>query len=386
MWAAGAVSALGSRFTRTALPAIAVASLAASPRQAALLGALSYGPGAIVGLVAGGWIDRRSKRSILLATDLLRAALVASLPVAYGFGVLRLDHLYALAVLVGAATALFQLAELSYLPELLAGDELIAANGITHATESIAEITGPAAAGVVIRGFGAPVAMILDALSYLWSAAFLRGLPDRPPGERGPRASLAADLRIGLAALWRDPLIRRLAAAELGTMIASGAFLGLYMVFALRTLALDLATLGAVIGCGGVGALAGAVLAPRLARPIAWLPLLMLIWQASGLLIPAARGGVAVIVILLAGHQLVGDAARTAYGVIAISLRQRRLDPATMGRANAALHALGTGLALAASLVLGEVAERVGMRTALWIGLATGVLAVLPLVGLRREA
>jgi hypothetical protein len=285
-----------------------------------------------------------------------------------------------------AATALFYLTELSYLPELVGPDTLVDANGITHATESVAEITGPALAGVLIRAIGAPLAVTLDALSYLWSWTFLRGLPDAPPADTADvRPSMLRDLRAGLGALWRDPLIRRLALAELGTMVASGTFLGLYVFYVLDVLRLSEATLGVVIGFGGVGALLGAVLAPRLARvhPVAWLAPLMLLSEASALLIPAAAGGGAAIAIAcLIAHQLVGDGARTAYGVMAISLRQRRLPPATMGRANAALHAMGTALMIVAAIGMGEVATHAGLTTAMWLGLSTGGLAVLPLLRL----
>ena len=122
VWSAAAVSTVGSRITRTALPIIAVSTLAASPRAAALLGAMSYGPGAVIGLIAGGWVDRRRKRTLLVVADLLRAALVLSLPLAHAFGALRLPHLYVVAAVVGAASTLFYLTELSYLPERLPPD------------------------------------------------------------------------------------------------------------------------------------------------------------------------------------------------------------------------------------------------------------------------
>lgn len=384
MWTAVAASAVGSRITRTAQPVIAVSTLEVGPRAAALLGALSYGPGAVIGLVAGGWVDRRRKRTLLVAADVARALPVLSLPIAHHLGALHLAHLYVVAALVGAATALFYLTELSYLPELVTAETLVDANGVTHATESVAEITGPALAGALIRAIGAPLAVTLDALSYLWSATFLRGLPDATPAATGARASIAGDLRAGLAALWADPLVRRLALAELATMIASGTFLGLYVLYVLDELALGEATLGVVIGFGGVGALLGAGTAPRLARvrSLGWLAPLMLVSETSALLIPAAGGGAAIAIGCLVAHQLVGDGARTAYGVIAISLRQRRLPPATMGRANAALHALGTALLLVASLAVGELATHLGLRTTMWLGLATGLVAVVPLLRL----
>ena len=388
LWAAQAISAIGSRITRTALPVIAVTALAASASEAALLGALSYGPGAIVGLIAGGWVDRRSKRALLVLADLVRAALVLSVPIAYALDALTLVHVGVVAAGVGAASALFMITDNTYIPELVDGDDLIAANATIEATESVAEITGPAAAGVLIRVVGAPVAVLLDAASYLWSALFLlRIRPTAPPPPPPPPQSMAADLRAGVRALWDDPAVRRLAIAELISLTSFGFFLGLYMVYALRDLALDEATVGVVISFGGAGALLGALIAPRLSRAhLAWtLIALLVLTQASALLIPAARGPTWLVVALLIVHQLVGDGARTAYEVLGVSLRQRRLAPEVLGRANGAFHAVMTLGLLVGALASAALAETIATRTALWLGLGAGLLAPLALLGLRAD-
>jgi MFS family permease len=388
LWAAQAISAIGSRITRTALPVIAVTALAASASEAAFLGALTYGPGALVGLLAGGWVDRRSKRKLLVLADLIRAALVVSVPIAYWLDALTLAHVGVVAAGVGAASALFMITDNTYVPELVGGDDLVAANSTIEATESVAEITGPAAAGVLIRMVGAPIAVLLDAASYLWSALFLVGIrPTVPPAPPPPKLSIGADLRAGVRAVWSDRCVRRLAIAELVSLTSDGFFLGLYMVYTLRDLALGAATVGIVISFGGVGALLGALLAPRIPRAslTAALVGLLLLAQAAALLIPAARGETWMIVAMLVAHQLIGDGARTAYEVLGVSLRQRRLPPEVLGRANGVFHAVMTIALLVGALSSAGLVEAIDTRTALWIGLGFGLFAPLALIRMGKE-
>ncbi|MBZ0239034.1 MAG: MFS transporter, partial [Deltaproteobacteria bacterium] len=235
LWGAMAVSAIGARITRTALPVIAVGALAASATEAAIIGALAWGPGALVGLFAGGWIDRRDKRALLVGADLVRLALVLTVPLAWWMDTLTLVHVGVVAAGVGAASSLFQITDNTYLPELVGRDDLVAANATIEATDSVAEITGPAAAGLLIRAVGAPLAVVIDAATYAWSAILLVAIPPRPPPiateGAGARASVLADLRAGMRALWRDEIVRRLAIAEAVSLTSLGFFLGLYMVY-----------------------------------------------------------------------------------------------------------------------------------------------------------
>jgi MFS family permease len=383
LWGAMAISAIGSRITRTALPVIAVGALAATATEAALIGALSWGPGALVGLFAGGWIDRRSKRGLLIWADVIRFVLVITVPVAWWTGALTLGHVAVVAAGVGAASALFQITDNTYLPEIVGRDDLVGANSTIEATESVAEITGPAAAGVLIRVVGAPLAVLLDAATYIWSALILATIPPRPAAAPPAVTSVWTDLRAGTGAVWNDPVVRRLAIAEAISLTSLGFFLGLYMVFVLRDLALSEATVGVIIGFGGIGALGGALVAPRLARVSrpATLAVLMLLAQLGAMLIPAARGPTWAVVALLVAHQLLGDGARTAYEVLGVSLRQRRLPPELLGRANGAFHAVMTSSLLVGALTSAALAGVLDTRTTLWIGLGFGLLAPLPLLG-----
>src|SRR5687767_6722917 len=135
LWAAQAVSAFGSRITRTALPIIAVTTLNQSAGVVSLLMAMQLGPGILVGLFAGGFIDRSRKRPILIGADLARAAAVASLTIAWALGYLNIVHLMVVGAVVGAGTALFSITDNTYLPSLIGRKQLAEGNAKLESTE-----------------------------------------------------------------------------------------------------------------------------------------------------------------------------------------------------------------------------------------------------------
>jgi MFS family permease len=173
LWTAQAISAFGSRITRTALPIIAVTTLDQPEAVVGLLAAMQLAPGVVLAMLAGGFVDRSRKRRILIAADLIRAALVASLTLVWALGALSMVQVVAVGAGVGAATALFQITDVAYLPVLIGRGRLVEGNAKLETTEAVAEITGPASAGVLIAALGAPLAVAIDAASYLWSALML---------------------------------------------------------------------------------------------------------------------------------------------------------------------------------------------------------------------
>jgi len=158
LWAAQGVSAFGARITREGLPIAAVLTLGAAPAQIGLLAALSRGPALLVGLAAGGFVDRTRRRGVLIAMDLLRAAMLVTIPVAAWLHLLSMPQLYIAAAVVGAASVLFEIADHAYLPGLVAREAITAANASLGATESVAEVAGPALAGALFQWFAGPMA------------------------------------------------------------------------------------------------------------------------------------------------------------------------------------------------------------------------------------
>lgn len=391
LWSAQAVSAFGSRISRTALPMVALLTIGAEPWQIGLLAALAVAPGVLVGLLMGGWIDRSRKRPLLIGSDLIRASLLFTVPLAAWFDLLSMAQLYIVAGGVGAATTLFAITDNTYLPALIGKRDLTEGNARLEATDAIAEVGGPSLAGVLVEWLTAPVAILADAFSYLISAALLMRIrvQEDLPEPSGDSNTPWTDLHAGFRACLGHPLVRPLFAVAALEAFFGGFFFGVYIVFVLEVLELSPATYGVLVGLGGIGALLGALAARRAAT---WLGLgkamvvLLLIGQAAALLIPLADGPEWRVLGFLAVHQIVGDAMVVAYLIHAMSLRQTVLEQASLGRANASFHVTEGLLLPLGAVIAGLVASQFDVRLAIWIGVLGGLVvpAVLWLSPLRR--
>jgi MFS family permease len=405
LWAAQAVSAFGSRITRTALPIIAVITLGQPESMIGVLAAMQLVPGIALAMVAGGVVDRGHKRRILIAADLIRAALVASLTAAWALHALAMPHVILVGAGVGAATALFQITDVAYLPQLIGRRRLAEGNARLETTEAIAEITGPASAGVLIAALGAPLAVAIDAASYVWSAILLGRIrgdarPERPEradtappaGELGPDAAVVRtgeDFRIGVRAVFGHPVIRPIILTLMMWSVTGGFFTALYAPFCLRTIGLPEWTFGVIIAMGGVGSLGGAMLARGLAHRLgvgrtlvvtSTLSLLCTLFIPIAAMCPSR----AVAIGFLAAHQLLGDGFSVAFVVVAVTVRQTSLPREVLGRANAAIHVATTGMLVISSLIAGGLASLIGIRAAVWAGMLIGLSAPLLLWPVRR--
>jgi predicted MFS family arabinose efflux permease len=397
LWGAQVVSAFGSRITRTALPIIAVTTLQQSESVIGVLAAMQLIPGVILAMVAGGFVDRGRKRRILIASDLIRAGLVASLTVAWVVGALTMVHVVLVGAGVGAASALFQIADGAYLPSLIGRRKLVEGNAKLETTEAVAEITGPASAGVLIAALGAPLVVVIDAASYVWSALLLGRIRavERPVAKRAPIVEAGAagaagadelpvrtgeDFRIGMRAVFGHPQVRPIVLTLMAWSVAGGFFVALYTVFCLRELGVSEAAFGVIIAMGGIGSLAGAVLARGLARSLGvgrTLVLTSALSLACTLFIPlaATTSSHTVAIGLLVAHQLLSDGFAVAFLVLAVTLRQTVLPRELLGRANAAIHVCTTGVLPLAALLAGGLAELIGIQAAVWVGLVVGLVA-----------
>src|SRR5215213_11551421 len=185
-WAAQSASAIGSQFTAVALPLLAALSLGASPMAFGVLAAAARLPHLLFGLFAGVWVDRLRRRPVMIGADIARAILLATIPLAAAVGALRIEFLVAVAFLVEIFTVFFDIAYLTYIPSLVSREGLIEANSRLEATASGAQVIGPALGGTLVRLVGAPLALVVDALSYLVSATLIWGIradearPERP--------------------------------------------------------------------------------------------------------------------------------------------------------------------------------------------------------------
>ena len=212
LWGAQTVSDFGAWITRTGLPIMAVAGLAATPGQLGLLAALSSGSALAVGLAAGDFVDHTRRRPILIAMDLVRAAILIVVPLAAWLGLLSMLQVYAAAGLVAAASALFDIADHADLPGLVGKPLVTDANAKLSMTESLAEMSGPAVAGALFQWLTAPIAVALNAATYLLSALLLARIrTPEPPQEAGAgRRGWVDGVITGARTSWQEPRVRML--------------------------------------------------------------------------------------------------------------------------------------------------------------------------------
>ncbi len=360
----------------------AVMAFSAGPIQTGQLAAIAAAPAIITGLFGGPFVDRVSRRRVLIGADLARAGVLLVVPLAALSRHLALAEIYLAAVIIGAASNLFDMADHAYLPGLVDQTQLMEANARLGATESLGEVAGPALAGALFNLLTAPIALAVNAATYLASAALLATIrrPESAPSTEATDPSLASPLE-GARICLAEPLTRPLLILTALETLFGGFFAALYVFYALKTLGLTPALLGLTIAAGGVGALVGAAAAGRVSDRLGVGPALIAAALAAGgcaLFIPLAHGTPLHAMTFLVIAQFFGDGFATAALIYGITIRQSVLPPAKLGRAAGAFIAVG-GLALVAgALGGGQLAQRIGPRPALYI--ATAGLIAAPLV------
>ena len=387
LWAAQAVSAIGSRITRTVLPIMAISLIDASPSEVAVLAALSYAPGVIVGLFAGGLVDRRPQRPLMIWADILRAVLLLTIPLAAATGALSMGQLYLVAALAGSATTVFQIADNTFLPSILPDEQLVDGNARLEASDAVAEGIGPWIGGMLVTLIGAPLALVVDAASYLWSALMLSRIGPAGTTADGPLpepGAILQDARTGLRVSRADPVLRRMLWAGILLALSGGVFMALYMVVTVDLLALSPATVGAIIGVGGLGGVIGAVAAPRLSARFGVVRAMVLsiafgavfnLAMPASLLLPEAA------ILLLCSAQLFGDAFLTAAGILFLSYRQETVPREVLGRVNATFHVAEAGALVIGALASAVLVVGLPVGTVVWGAALGGLLAVPVMAG-----
>ena len=383
--------------TRTALPLVALLVLGAGPREMAYL-VISASIGVLlVGLIAGAWVDRLRRRPILVWTDIIRAALLFWVPVAYAIGALRIEQLYAVAFIEACLASLFNSAYPAYVPSLIGTDRVVDANSKLATSSSIAEIGGPGLAGTLVQIAGAPFAILVDAFSFVASAVSLAMIrspePLRP--SRDTTTRIAHEIIEGLWAVRRHVIVFPLALRSILGHVSGSFYAVLYSLYLLQDLHLDPFLLGIVISAGGVGSLVGSVFASRVIGALGIGP--AIIWMALGssalgVLTPLAQGPVALATLMVFLPQLIGDGMQTIGGVGEISLVQGLIPDRILGRANATLEVVSHGIGYPiGALAAAAIAEQIGVRGAIavgWAGMAASLLFLIfsPLPRVRTAA
>jgi MFS family permease len=383
-WAASAISDVGSQVSTLALPLIAALTLGATPWQMGLLSAAGAAPVLVVSLVAGVWVDRLRRRPVMIAADVARAVLLLAIPLATALGALTIEILYAIALLAGGLTVLFDVAFLSFIPSLVRAEQLIDANSKLEMTSSAAQVAGPGIGGTLISALGAPFAVLLDALSFLGSALFLlrtrvsEALPGRAEGR-----GVMVEVREGLSVVVRHPILGALARCSATTGLFSGMFLSVYVLYMTRDLDLGPVAVGLVFATGGVGSLAGALVAGWAARRYGPGPAMLhaiLVFGLSGMAIPLAVLVPRVALPMVVASEFAQWMMIVIYYVNAVSVRQAIAPDRLLGRINATTRFLARGAFPIGSLMGGGLGAIIGVPLTLVVATCGLLLAVVWLV------
>lgn len=387
-WSAQTISLVGSQVTLLALPLTAILKLDASPLQVGLIGTVQYLPFLLVTLPAGAIIDRLRQLPVLVVTDLARAALLVLVPVAAWLDHLSLGVLYPVAFGVGVLSVFNEVTQQSFLPAIVAPDQLIEGNTKLQLSYTGAQFAGPGIGGVLVQVLTAPIAILLDAASYLGSAVLLLLIrqPDEPASRRGGQVEwrgLGRDIGEGLGFVWRHRLIRPLALAT-GTANffylfgMTGAILALY---AIRELHLSPALLGAVLAVGNLGAILGSLVADRVLRRWGFGPVLVLAsMTCAPALVLMALANRSTALVLLAAGVLIGELGACVYDIAQISVRQSATPTALLGRMNATVRFLNWGPIPLGAFVGGVLGGLIGLRATLWVAAVGSLLPALLLM------
>ncbi|MGC9666551.1 MFS transporter [Planosporangium sp. 12N6] len=375
LWLGSTVSQFGTQVSMLAIPLLAVVTLDATTFQVGALTAAETAAFVLVGLPAGAVVDRLRRRPVLIAGDLLRVGLVASLPVAALWHVLTLGQLYVTVFAIGLCTVFFDVAYQSYLPFLVGRAHLVEANGALEASRSTAYTAGPAVAGYLVQLLSAPLALLVDAASFAGSAAWIaavRGREPIPPATR--RRALGGEIADGLRVVLGHPVLRAMALHGASSVLFLSQVRALEVVFLVRDVRLSPAAIGALFSLTGVGTVLGAVAAAPLARRFGSARVLLgapLIGYACLLLVPLTAAGPRLACYAVGGA--VSSLCVVVFNVVSISVRQDLCPDHLLGRMNATMRFFVWGTLPLGGLLAGALGSAVGLRAALWIG-AVGTL------------
>lgn len=384
-WGSDTISQFGSQVTVLALPLTAVFSLSATPLEMGFLNAASYLPFLVLTLFVGVWVDRVRRRPIMLVSSLGRGLVLTSIPLLHSTGHLTMPYLYLAALLLGALTVFFEVTYQSYLPSLVPPEDLMEGNGKLQTSASAGQVGGPAIGGWLVGLFGAPSALLVDAVSFLFAAAGLAAVrakedPPTPAAERKPVfREIGGGLRYTFSSRWLRPCVLEAGTYNMFWLVLETAFL----LYATRELHLSATVIGLVLGGGAVGSLLGAMLAGRIGKhlgPGATISVAMIIGCGAPVLVPLASGPKPVVIGTLILSFLIGGFGTTLANIQVVTLRQTITPKEMLGRMNASYRFVAWGTVPVGALLGGALGDTIGLRATLFVGAAGLFVAALWIV------
>ncbi len=376
LWSAQAISVFGSQLASLAYPLTAILVLQATTFQMGLLQAAGGAAGFIVGLFAGVVVDRLARKPLLIATDLGRAALAFSIPLAAVFGFLTIGQLYIVYFLSGALTIIANVSEMAFLPSILEKQQLVEGNSKFGTTESAGLIVGPGLSGALLQILTAPAAILIDAFSFLFSAVFVWQIRAPEAIIEKQETGIWSQIGEGLRFVYGHPILRPLAESIALYFLFRQIVLALFTLYAIRVLNLEPFWLGVIFSGLGFGFLFGALSVKRITnrfgigRTMIGANFINIFAMA---LVPIAGGSTAFVITLLVISHFLHAFGVQINGINLMSLRQSITPNHLQGRMNASFRFVNVGMMMFGSLIAGALGEWIGLRETLVLG-AVGML------------
>jgi MFS family permease len=382
LWGAETISQFGTQVSLLALPLVAIIVLEESAFKVAALTSVEFLPFLLFTLPAGVWIDRLRRKPILVLGNVGRGLALLSVPIAHWAGALTIWQLYAVGFAVGVCTVFFDIAYQSYIPALVGREDVVEANAKLEISRAAANIGGPGMAGGLVALLSAPVAVLLDAVSYAISAFLLLGIrkqEEAPP--RAERRSLRSELGEGLRYVFTHPYQRTMVAMTALSNFFGQVVFSILLVYAVRELDLSPGTIGIALAVGNLGTLASALTAKRIGDRLGVGRTILLascLFGPGTLLIAFAPEQYALPLIVAA--MIVIGFGGILYNVTAISLIQAITPDRILGRANASRRFVVWGVVPLGGFAGGALASTIGLRETMVVGALGGLLTVVPIL------
>ncbi|MEU4679106.1 MFS transporter [Micromonospora sp. NPDC023737] len=387
-WSGHAVSTVGDRITSFVVPTVMIFALDSSALEVGIVAMAQYLGIPLIGPIAGVLVDRWDKRLTMLACDLIRLAAVAAIPVAYWLGVLSMPLLFLCVAAISGATIFFNVGALLAVPAAMDQKQLVRAYSRLEGTRSVSEVAGPSIAAGLYSALGVAT-LLVDAASYLVSATCFRYM--RPWGVKATQeGSVWSRLTLGFRLNWADPVLRRVCVAAITLNSGGPIFVTVLPILAYRGLGLSVGAFGAAMSIAAVGALLGAVVAPKLAgklgagRTMAWSLLLHCLIGLGVLAAPALPTG-PVIAVTMGCYGFF----MSCINVCSAPIRQSRMSAENQGVMHAAFRTLTWGViplaALVGGLAVDALTEPLGvLNAARWTMAGGTILAAFSFVSAIR--
>jgi MFS family permease len=382
LFGADSISLIGDQVTLIALPLTAVLVLDADAAEMGLLTAAGLLPFLFFSLHAGAWVDRSGgRRRKMIVSDLGRALVVATVPLAYALDVLTIEQLLVTEFLVGSFAVVFRVAHPTLFISVVPRESYVEGQSLVNGTRAFSYVAGPTAGGLLVQALTAPIALVLDAFSYVASALFLRSIaPEEPPTEQATQGHVMSGLRF----IHRSPVVRSSLLATATVNFFNFIFWALFVLYVTRELDVPPGTLGLVLGAGAVGGLVGSVVTGRISRRIGIGPAFVVgcvIFPLPLVLVPLAEGPRWLIVALLFLAEFGSGLGVMMLDISAGAIFAAIIPDRMRSRVSGAYSAVNYGVRPLGSLVGGLLGSTIGLRPTLWIGAVGalgGVLWLLP--------